>query len=56
MAAATGAPSPTCQPPVFADGAAVGVVMASRGYPESSSSGDVITGVDVGRARCPACT
>lgn len=32
--------------PVFADGAAVAVVMASRGYPESSSSGDVITGVD----------
>ena len=33
--------------PVFADGAAVAVVMASRGYPASSSSGDVITGVDV---------
>jgi phosphoribosylamine--glycine ligase len=27
-------------------GAAVGVVMASRGYPASSSKGDVITGVD----------
>jgi phosphoribosylamine--glycine ligase len=33
-------------PPVWSDGAAVAVVMASRGYPESSSSGDVITGVD----------
>ena len=28
-----------------ADGAAVGVVMASRGYPVSSSSGDVISGI-----------
>ncbi|MEJ7795274.1 MAG: phosphoribosylglycinamide synthetase C domain-containing protein, partial [Nocardioides sp.] len=27
-------------------GAAIAVVMASGGYPESSSSGDVITGVD----------
>jgi phosphoribosylamine--glycine ligase len=35
-------------PPVFADGAAVSVVLASAGYPESSSKGDVITGV--GRA------
>jgi phosphoribosylamine--glycine ligase len=33
-------------PPVWSDRAAVAVVMASRGYPESSSSGDVITGVD----------
>jgi phosphoribosylamine--glycine ligase len=33
-------------PPAFAPGAAVCVVMASRGYPASSSSGDVITGVD----------
>ncbi|GAA4670836.1 phosphoribosylamine--glycine ligase [Nocardioides nanhaiensis] len=32
--------------PVFRDGAAVGVVLASAGYPESSSSGDVITGVE----------
>jgi phosphoribosylamine--glycine ligase len=32
--------------PLFADGAAVAVVMASAGYPESSSKGDVITGVD----------
>ena len=45
MAAATGdlAYVPA---PVFADGAAVGVVLASRGYPASSSSGDVITGID----------
>jgi phosphoribosylamine--glycine ligase len=33
-------------PPRWRPGAAVAVVMASRGYPESSSSGDVITGVD----------
>jgi phosphoribosylamine--glycine ligase len=32
--------------PTWKAGAAVAVVMASRGYPESSSSGDVITGVD----------
>lgn len=32
--------------PVFRDGAAVGVVLASAGYPEGSSSGDVITGVE----------
>jgi phosphoribosylamine--glycine ligase len=31
--------------PAFADGAAVTVVLASAGYPESSSKGDVITGV-----------
>jgi phosphoribosylamine--glycine ligase len=36
--------------PVWRPGAAVGVVMASRGYPESSSSGDVITGVDAAEA------
>jgi phosphoribosylamine--glycine ligase len=46
MAAATGTLSDVAAP-VFADGAAVAVVMASRGYPASSSSGDVITGVDV---------
>ena len=45
MAAATGTLADV-PPPVFADGAAVCVVMASRGYPASSSSGDVITGVD----------
>jgi phosphoribosylamine--glycine ligase len=33
-------------PPVWRAGGAVTVVMASRGYPESSSRGDVITGVD----------
>ncbi|MCW2816559.1 MAG: phosphoribosylamine--glycine ligase [Nocardioides sp.] len=33
-------------PPGWKPGAAVGVVMASAGYPESSSSGDVITGID----------
>jgi len=31
--------------PVFRDGAAVSVVLASAGYPESSSKGDVIDGV-----------
>ena len=46
MAAATGTLSDVAAP-VFADGAAVAVVMASRGYPASSSSGDVIAGVDV---------
>ncbi len=35
-------------PPVWKDGAAVAVVMASAGYPESSSKGDVITGADAG--------
>ena len=46
MAAATGRLA-AVPAPVFADGAAVAVVLASRGYPASSSSGDVITGVDV---------
>jgi len=46
MAAATGRLA-SVPAPVFADGAAVAVVLASRGYPASSSSGDVITGVDV---------
>jgi phosphoribosylamine--glycine ligase len=32
--------------PVFADGAAVSVVMASAGYPEGSSKGDVIVGTE----------
>ena len=32
------------RPPTFADGASVTVVMASAGYPEGSSSGDVIVG------------
>jgi phosphoribosylamine--glycine ligase len=43
-AAATGALA-TVSAPVFADGAAVTVVLASAGYPESSSKGDVIRGV-----------
>lgn len=38
----------TVSQPAFAEGAAVTVVLASAGYPESSSTGDVITGV--GRA------
>jgi phosphoribosylamine---glycine ligase len=33
-------------PPAFRQGAAVAVVLASAGYPESSSKGDVITGVE----------
>ncbi|MDQ6642546.1 MAG: phosphoribosylamine--glycine ligase [Actinomycetota bacterium] len=33
-------------PPRWKDGAAVAVVMASKGYPETSRSGDVITGVE----------
>ena len=37
--------------PVFRDGAAVTVVLASAGYPESSSKGEVITGVDLAEQR-----
>lgn len=33
------------EPPRFKDAASVTVVLASRGYPETSSKGDVITGV-----------
>jgi len=33
-------------PPAWKHGAAVAVVMASRGYPESSSNGDVIVGTE----------
>ncbi len=36
--------------PVWKAGAAVAVVLASGGYPESSSSGDVITGVEAAEA------
>jgi phosphoribosylamine--glycine ligase len=43
-AAATGALA-SVPAPVFADGAAVTVVLASAGYPESSSTGDVVRGV-----------
>jgi phosphoribosylamine--glycine ligase len=49
MAAATGRLADVA-PPVFADGAAVAVVMASRGYPASSSSGDVIAGTEAAEA------
>ena len=45
LAAATGRLSET-DPPAFGGGAAVTVVMASRGYPEGSSSGDVIVGTE----------
>ena len=37
-------------PPAWREGAAVGVVMASAGYPASASKGDVITGVDAAEA------
>ncbi|MBZ5735676.1 phosphoribosylamine--glycine ligase [Nocardioides sp. TRM66260-LWL] len=36
-------------PPRFTAGAAVSVVLASAGYPESSSRGDVISGVEAAR-------
>jgi phosphoribosylamine---glycine ligase len=49
MAAATGRLA-SVPAPVFADGAAVAVVMASRGYPASSSSGDLITGTAAAEA------
>ena len=44
LAAATGRLK-TVEPPVFSQEAAVTVVLASAGYPESSSTGDVIRGV-----------
>ncbi|NHC24510.1 phosphoribosylamine--glycine ligase [Nocardioides sp. IC4_145] len=37
-------------PPRFRAGAAVSVVLASAGYPESSSKGDVVSGVDAASA------
>jgi phosphoribosylamine--glycine ligase len=37
--------------PAFRDAAAVTVVLASAGYPESSSKGDVISGVDLAAER-----
>ncbi len=49
MGAATGTLA-SIPRPVWKSGAAVAVVMASAGYPESSSSGDVITGLDVAEA------
>lgn len=44
-AAATGTLA-DCPPPRFRSGAAVAVVMASAGYPESARSGDVIVGTE----------
>jgi phosphoribosylamine--glycine ligase len=49
MGAATGTLA-SVPPPAWRTGAAVGVVMASKGYPETSSSGDVIIGVDAAEA------
>ena len=49
-AAATGTLAEVA-PPVWKPGAAVAVVMASAGYPESSSTGDVITGVAAAEAQ-----
>ena len=49
LGAATGSLSDV-PPPVWRDGAAVAVVMASAGYPESSSKGDVITGIETAEA------
>ena len=48
-AAATGSLADV-PPPAWRDGAAVGVVLASAGYPASASKGDVITGVDAAEA------
>jgi phosphoribosylamine--glycine ligase len=45
LAAAAAGDLASVSEPSFADGAAVTVVLASAGYPESSSKGDVITGV-----------
>ena len=44
LAAATGEPLPG--EVVWREGAAVGVVMASKGYPATSSKGDVISGLE----------
>ncbi|ABL83839.1 MULTISPECIES: phosphoribosylamine--glycine ligase [unclassified Nocardioides] len=49
MGAATGTLA-SVPAPVWKDGAAVAVVLASAGYPETSSSGDVITGVEEAEA------
>jgi len=50
LAAATGHLAEV-PPPAWRDGAAVSVVLASRGYPASSSSGDAITGIEAAEAR-----
>jgi phosphoribosylamine--glycine ligase len=47
LQAASGEPM---DPPTFDDGAAVTVVLASEGYPESPRTGDVITGLDEAEA------
>jgi len=47
LAAAANGRLAEVSPPSFRDAAAVTVVLASAGYPESSSTGDVITGVDL---------
>ncbi|SEB74743.1 phosphoribosylamine--glycine ligase [Nocardioides exalbidus] len=44
LAAAAAGDLASVPEPTFADGAAVSVVLASAGYPESSSKGDVISG------------
>ena len=49
LGAATGALGEV-ERPVFRPGSAVAVVLASAGYPESSSKGDVITGVEAAEA------
>jgi phosphoribosylamine--glycine ligase len=49
MGAATGTLA-SVPPPAWRPGAAVAVVLASAGYPESSSRGDVITGIDAAEA------
>jgi phosphoribosylamine---glycine ligase len=49
LGAATGALGEV-PPPSFRPGAAVAVVLASAGYPESSSKGDAITGLEAAEA------
>jgi len=49
LGAATGALGEV-PPPIFRPGSAVAVVLASAGYPESSSKGDVITGLEAAEA------
>lgn len=49
-AAATGRLDAVRQP-TFSDGASVTVVLASAGYPESSSKGDLVTGVEAADAQ-----
>jgi phosphoribosylamine--glycine ligase len=51
LAAAAGGRLASVPAPVFRDAAAVTVVLASAGYPVSSSTGDVITGVDLAASR-----